>query len=584
MIVRNLNAVLEKKQKIKICILLVLMIGGALLETMGVTLIIPLISVVMSPNLIHENRIMAYFYELFCMQNDTQFLIFIILALMAVYLLKNIYMWILYYIQAKFIANNQFRMSKKLLTIFMRRPYEYYLNASTGDIIRIIQWDVGNVFMLINNALLFLSEMCVLIALVILLIVVDPFMTIAIACMLGVVMMICKKTFQKYLVKAGETSQKYSSIMNKWLLQSLEGIKEIKIHHNENHFIKHYEKSGIKNAVAQRSNNIFSQTPRLIIEAVCMCGMLGIVAFLVMSGREIGGMMTLMSTFAMAAVRLMPSANRMNTYLNAISFLEPSLNTVMENINAFERENVEKEKNSTIKELKFQKSIEVEQIQYAYPNVEKNLFDNVNMSIPVGKSIAIIGASGAGKTTIVDIILGLLYPQKGKITIDGIDIQEDYYGWLNKIGYIPQTIFMLDDTVKNNIAFGLQSEDIDEVRVWKALEDAQLSEHIRSLPEGINTEIGEKGVRFSGGQRQRLGIARALYHNPEILIFDEATSALDNDTEAAIMESINRFQGEKTMIIIAHRLETIKNCDLVYRVEKGKIVLEKENRRNCDEE
>ncbi|MCI8409686.1 MAG: ATP-binding cassette domain-containing protein, partial [Lachnospiraceae bacterium] len=200
------------------------------------------------------------------------------------------------------------------------------------------------------------------------------------------------------------------------------------------------------------------------------------------------------------------------------------------------------------------------------------------------KSIAIIGASGAGKTTIVDIILGLLYPQKGKITIDGIDIQEDYYGWLNKIGYIPQTIFMLDDTVKNNIAFGLQSEDIDEVRVWKALEDAQLSEHIRSLPEGINTEIGEKGVRFSGGQRQRLGIARALYHNPEILIFDEATSALDNDTEAAIMESINRFQGEKTMIIIAHRLETIKNCDLVYRVEKGKIVLEKENRRNCDEE
>ena len=199
MIVRNLNSVLEKKQKIKICILLVLMIGGALLETMGVTLIIPLISVVMSPNLIHENRIMAYFYELFCMQDDTQFLIFIILALMAVYLLKNIYMWILYYIQAKFIANNQFRMSKKLLTIFMRRPYEYYLNASTGDIIRIIQWDVGNVFMLINNALLFLSEMCVLIALVILLIVVDPFMTIAIACMLGVVMMICKKTFHTYI-------------------------------------------------------------------------------------------------------------------------------------------------------------------------------------------------------------------------------------------------------------------------------------------------------------------------------------------------------------------------------------------------
>lgn len=199
------------------------------------------------------------------------------------------------------------------------------------------------------------------------------------------------------------------------------------------------------------------------------------------------------------------------------------------------------------------------------------------MTIPVGKSVAIIGPSGAGKTTIVDVLLGLLDPQEGEIVADGVDVKQNYASWLSKIGYIPQTIFMIDDTIKNNIAFGVPEREIEEERVWEVLEEAQLADHIRSLPNGINTGIGEKGVRMSGGQRQRLGIARALYHNPEILVFDEATSALDNDTEAAIMESINHFRGKKTMVIIAHRLGTIKDCDLVYKVDNGRITLEKGN-------
>lgn len=227
------------------------------------------------------------------------------------------------------------------------------------------------------------------------------------------------------------------------------------------------------------------------------------------------------------------------------------------------------------KKLEIRKSIELKDIVYAYPNTDRLIFDRANLTIPIGASVGLVGTSGAGKSTIVDILLGLLEVQEGHICADGIDVKSQYRSFLKNIGYIPQMIFMLDDTIRRNIAFGIPDEEIDEQRVWEVLEEAQLDEFVRSLPEGLETGIGERGIRLSGGQRQRIGIARALYHDPEILILDEATSALDNDTEKAIMDSINRFQGRKTLIIIAHRLQTIEKCDLVYRVENGQAKLER---------
>ena len=570
---------MNRKQKINIGFLLMLMIIGALLETVVVSLVLPLVSVIMNPDMIHSNKWLNMVYAFLGCKTDNSFLIAIISAMIAGYVFKNIFLYYMYYQQAKFVTENQFRMSKKLLQNFLNKPYEYYLNASTGNIIRIIQGDVGNVFALLNNVLQFMTECFVAISLVVLLLIVDPVMTLLILAILLITMIGSKFVFKGKLAKAGEEAQHYSGMMNKWMIHSIEGIKDIKILHKEDSFVQIYEENGIKNTIAQRKNATLSQAPRLLIEGISMCGMLLMLAVMLASGREISGMLAQISAFAMAAVRLMPSANRMNTYINAISFLEPSLRTVCENADV--TDNIKTKSNTKTNaedtKLEIKDKIEIKELLYQYPKAEAPIFNHVEMTIPVGKSVAIIGPSGAGKTTIVDILLGLLEPQEGKILADGVDVNQNYAGWLAKIGYIPQTIFMIDDSIKNNIAFGVPEDEIDEDRVWEVLEEAQLTNHIRSLPKGIHTGIGEKGVRMSGGQRQRLGIARALYHNPEILVFDEATSALDNDTEAAIMESINHFRGKKTMVIIAHRLGTIKDCDLVYRVEHGTITLEKGN-------
>lgn len=575
--VKKLLGLMNRKQKANIGFLLVLMVIGAFLETIVVSLVMPLVTVIMNPNMIHDNKWLKMIYDCLGCKTDNGFLIAIIITMIVGYAFKNIFLYFMYYQQAKFVTENQFKMSKQLLSNFLNKPYEYYLNASTGNIIRIIQGDVGNVFALLNNLLQFLTEGFVAASLVVLLLAIDPLMTVIIIIILLGTMVGSKMIMKDKLTKAGEESQHYSGMMNKWMIHSIEGIKDIKILHKEDSFVQIYEENGIKNTIAQRKNATMSQAPRLLIEGISMCGMLLMIAIMLAGGREVSGMLAQIAAFAMAAVRLMPSANRMNTYLNAISFLEPSLRTVCEDVDTTEMLKKAKKKQETVEapleEIK--DKIEMKDICYHYPNTEEAIFHHVGMTIPVGKSVAIIGSSGAGKTTVVDILLGLLEPQAGKILADGVDVKQNYAGWLSKIGYIPQTIFMIDDSIKNNIAFGVPERDIDEKRVWEVLEEAQLADHIRSLPRGIDTGIGEKGVRMSGGQRQRLGIARALYHNPEILVFDEATSALDNDTEAAIMESINHFRGQKTMVIIAHRLGTIKDCDLVYRVDNGTITLEK---------
>ena len=319
--------------------------------------------------------------------------------------------------------------------------------------------------------------------------------------------------------------------------------------------------------------------PKLLIEPACVATMVGYMIFLVATGVSTENMLTVFGTLAAAALVLLPCVNRINNQINSIAYFEPFFMGVSDNLqDEINGQNTDMSFATDEEEkLDVKDSIEMKDITYAYPNTERLIFDHADLKIPVGASVGIVGTSGAGKSTVVDILLGLLEPSTGHIYADSVDVKEpgNYRKWLKNIGYIPQMIFMLDDTIRKNVAFGVPEEKIDENRLWEVLKEAQLDEFIKTLPEGLETGIGERGIRLSGGQRQRIGIARALYNDPEVLILDEATSALDNDTEAAIMESINRLQGRKTLIIIAHRLQTIEKCDIVYRVEDGRAKIER---------
>ena len=503
------------------------------------------------------------------------FVVVCIIVLIAVFIVKDAFLMLVYYIQARFVFNNRFATQQKVLHAFMTRPYEYFLSAKSGEMLRVIQGDVAQVFNLLMILLSMSTEMMVTLALVVTIFVVDPAMTCFVAVLLLAVLTVIAKVLRPMLRREGLALQKHSIMTNQWLLQAINGIKEVKVTNKEAYFEKQFETSGRKAIRAARLNEVFGNVPRLLIEMISVCSMLGVIAVMIYQGRELETLIPSLGAFAMAAVKLMPSANRIVGAMNSIAYSEPALDKLLEDLRILEEPadagSCDKMTDKPEVQLSLQKDIRLQHVSYKYPSGEKYVLEDAEMCIPVGKSVGIVGKSGAGKTTAVDILLGLLAPQEGQVLSDGVDVMCDYGEWLSHIGYIPQMIFMLDDSIRANVAFGMEPGDVSDEQVWRALEEAQLADFVRTLPEGIDTQIGERGVRLSGGQRQRIGIARALYTDPELLIFDEATSALDNETEAAIMESINSLHGRKTMVIIAHRLQTIEGCDMVYRVEQGKI-------------
>lgn len=573
-IFKKFNKVLNKKQKSRVVILIFMILIGAVLETLGVSMIYPLIETVMMPEVFEQNAMIVWICNVLGYTSAEQFVTFMLLALIFIFIFKNLYLLLLYYVQHSFITNSQYRISRDLLKVYLNRPYEFYLNASTGDIMRTVYSDSTGIFNLLLQCMQFITEFMVAIFLGTYLLIIDPVMTIVMGILLVGITLLSSAFLKPRISRIGEESRQQQSKMYKTIMQSINSVKDVKVYAKEDAFLGIYRKYGKRYYNLARDHEVLSSVPRLAIEAFSLSGVLAYMAVMMKLGQNVQTMVPQLSAFAVAAVRLLPSASRINTYLANIAYYRPTLDYVYANVelpkNVDERAAEAKAVIETDK-LKFHDCIKVEQLYYKYPNTDKYIFENARMQVPYGKSVGIMGPSGAGKTTVVDIMLGLLRVESGTITCDGVNVLEHYGQWLANIGYISQTINMVDDTIRANIAFGVDVDDIDDARVWQVLEEAQLADFVRNLPNGINTVIGERGVRISGGQRQRVGIARALYHDPEILILDEATSALDNDTEAAIMEAIENFHGRKTMLIIAHRLKTIENCDIIYKVENGKI-------------
>lgn len=576
-ILKKLNVLLDKKQKRTMLFMVLMMIFGAVLEACSVSMVIPVVGVVIDENSIQKYEIVRNIYNALHMQSITQFALLMMTALILIFIIKNIYLYWQLKLMYRFVYTNQFRTSERMMKNYLRKGYEFYLNADTAVIQRNITSDVNNMYALILSLLQLISEVIVFVVLLGVMVASDWKMTVIIALPLLATLFIIKKVVKPIMNKAGKENQDFYSGLFKWISQTVQGIKEVKIAGKEQYFTEEYIKCGRGYVNAVQKYTLYNSIPRLLIETVCIASLVGYMMILVSQGESVKEVTAVLSAFVVAAVRMMPCANRINNQLTSMAFYQPFFMGVSDNLqDEISGENTDMSFAEVAKEkLPVKKSIELRDITYHYPNAEPLIFDHADMEIPVGAAVGIVGASGAGKTTVVDILLGLLEIQTGGVYADGVSIKENYRSWLKNVGYIPQMIFMLDDTIRKNVAFGIAGEEIDEERLWEVLKEAQLDEFVKSLPEGADTSIGERGIRISGGQRQRIGIARALYYDPEVLILDEATSALDNDTEAAIMDSINSLHGRKTLIIIAHRLQTIEKCDMIYRVENGKAVLER---------
>lgn len=572
--IKKVAKILDENQKKTVAFMIVLMLFGGVLESLSISLVLPLVSTVMDDSGWNSSVYAKVICRIFGITGKRGYIEALLVLLIVIFVCKDAFLLLQYHIQFSFIAKSRYQMQHRLMNRFLHKPYLFYLSSSSGEIVRILTSDTMEAYQMLISLMQFSTEGIVCIILAVMIFIISPSITWKLTLALAVEALIIAKIVKPIMNRIGNRRRASFAAANKWLLQSINGIKSIKVANNEDFFETQYVKHADVTVDADRKFQTLSNAPRLFIEAFTVSIVFFLMFFMVLSGQDLATIIPQLSAFVVAAVRLLPSVNRLSTITNTIPYLEGGLNNIIQVIDEAKHDEdvtVAHRKSDSVSQLSFEKQIDFSNITFKYSRSEKEIFDNASFRINCGESVGIIGSSGAGKTTAVDIILGLLEPQSGEVLVDDVPTSENPEAWLSMLAYIPQSIFLMDDTIKANVVFGSDTTGRSDDDVWAALAEAQLDEFVKSLPDGIYTSIGEQGVRLSGGQRQRIGIARALYNDPKVLFFDEATSALDNETEAAIMESINNLKGRKTMVIIAHRLTTIGKCDVVYKVENGKV-------------
>lgn len=566
----KLNYIFSGKDKVKMLCILVSVVVGSFLELLGVAIFSPFVNVIMNPETIQEKWYLKLAYDGLAFQSTNNFLAALTGVIIFIFIFKNIFLalqknWIY-----KFSYGIQLKISTKLLKTYMQEPYTFHLNHNIAVLQRSLQEDTDLFTKGIIHVMELVAEIAVCVTMGIYLFIVSQSIAGTVLALLVISLLIFTTLSRRFSRSLGKQCQSYKAKLYQWVNQSLGGIKELKILNREAYFINAYEENYQKYVYGLRINRLIATLPRYFVEAVCMTGLLLAVLIKMFWGQkeDFTEFIPQLAVFAVAAFRLLPSVGKINEHVADILYSLPSLDLIYHDLKTIEEEpEVRKEEDL---QWEFQNVITVKNVSYQYPETEDFVLEHVSFQIPKGKTVAFIGPSGAGKTTMVDIILGLLRPQFGKVFADDLNIHKHSSVWQKEIGYIPQVIYLSDDTIRNNIAFGIEESKISQEAVMEAVKKAQLYDFIESLPDGLDTIVGDRGIRLSGGQRQRIGIARALYHDPEVLVLDEATSALDNDTEAAVMEAIDHLQGQKTILIIAHRLTTIRNVDVIYEVsDKG---------------
>jgi ATP-binding cassette subfamily C protein len=497
------------------------------------------------------------------------------IALIFIYISKNLYLTYFRYLKTRFVQNQKIYLQNRIFKAYMTAPYTFYISKNSADLLRNVNGEVGKIVSGTIMPFLEITLNIIMFSFIIVsLFILEPFITLVTILMMGGGGFVFLRITQKRTFDSGVISREARGDMNRMVLQGLGGFKDARVLNREKLFLKQYNTFAETDRDASIYQTIVKSLPKPIIETLMVTGILTITMIMIFEGRSFEEIIPVLALFGVAAVKLMPIFSLLIQQITTMRYSAPSVYAITDDLDLLEVK-YKKFRDQILKKatkMSMENSIELQSISYKYPNSDEYAVKDINITIPKGAAVAFVGASGAGKTTLVDIILGLLTPESGTIKVDGRDIYENIRGWMKNIGYIQQSNYLFDERIFRNIAFGIPDEEVDDEKLHSALKAAQLEEVVNRLPRGLRTRVGERGVRLSGGQRQRVTIARALYNNPQVLVMDEATSALDNITEKFVIQAIERLRGDRTIIMIAHRLTTVQNCDVIYMMDEGKIV------------
>ncbi len=579
--IKRINYVLNHKTKLQLIAVFLLIAIGALAELIGVSVLLPIINLAIDPDEVYGNIYCKIVMQITGLSEATDIIFALIIMTMAIYLVKNIYLAWMNNIIFRFTLQLQRDFSIRLMNAYMAQPYSFFLQKNSAELMRSINNDTSNFRQVIMNVLNILSNALLCITLFVYLVRTNWKITIMVSSLIGICFIAVYLMTNKKIRVLGRETQIITGKILQILQESFQGIKEVKILQRHQYFVDDFKQKYEKSADIQGKNNLLNILPKYVIETVAFWAILICLAIALLFQGGYASLLGQLSVFTVAAFKLLPAVNAIYAYAATVLYHKASVDLVYHDIREAdeiqEALNLKRAQSVAEQDIIFQDKIVMDRVSFRYENSEEETLSDASLEIKKGQSVGIIGKSGGGKTTTVDIILGLLQPQQGRVLVDSQDIKLQVGAWLKHIGYIPQNIFLSDESIRENIAFGVPKNEIDDKKIMEAINEAQLLEFVNSLPDGLDTEIGEGGVRLSGGQRQRIGIARALYNQPEILVLDEATSALDNETESTVMEAIDSLHGKKTLIIIAHRLTTIRNCDVIYEIQDKKVVKKSTN-------
>ena len=568
--VKKIASLLSRDERRAAWVLLGLTVIGMLLETLGVGFVVPAVALLVKQDLGASYPQLRPILEAMGSPTQVQLVIYGMVTLVAIYLIKGLFLAFLAWRQLSFALDVRIRLSQRLLTLYLRQPYTFHLQRNSSELMRNVGGEIGMVAGAIQHVMSLTTEVLVLSAVIALLLLVQPVGALVVVLVVGGVGLIFQRATRGRITSWGALRQHHSGLAVQHLVQSLAGAKDVKLLGREKDFIDKYGFHNIEGTRVVQLQAALTQYPRLGLELLAVAGMAMLVFIMLAQHRSMEEIVPTLGLFAVATFRIMPAVNRILGALQTLRFSMSAINTVTEEFNLPSPDLPQRIGRTP----ELTDSIKMRDVHYTYPAAASPALRGISITVRKGESVGFIGPSGSGKSTLVDVLLGLLTPTAGEILLDGVNIRDDMRGWQDQIGYVPQFIYLTDDTIRRNVAFGIPAEEIDGEAVLRAIRAAQLDEFVASLPDGVDTVVGERGVRLSGGQRQRIGMARALYHNPAVLVLDEATSALDSATERELMEAVIALQASKTVLIVAHRLSTVAHCDRLYRIEEGTVVEE----------